>query len=394
MANTFLTPDAIAMEALVLLQSNLVATRLFSRRYEPELATGMKRGDTIRIRRRGKGTVDEYTGSSVTARPITESSISLQLEKHFDATVEVTDRDRSLSIVDFSEQILAPNLVEMGERIDSYALTKLLDIPNVAATAEAGTLLGAGALPNSVEDLAQVEKGMNDLKIPLMPRYMIASTEYKATLLSVPTFVEVDKSGADSALRMAEIGPLMGLRTFMAQNVPTATFTSGTAESMVVNGAVAPGATTIAMDGANGATVTLVAGDILQIAGYGGVVVAANVTFSGSAANVTIKEPVRETIADNAAVTVYDNIAASAGAETRQCHGAVFHPDCLALVTVPLDLPSGAPAGYVRDNSTGLSLRVVFDYDRNLKADIMSIDILVGAKMVDGRLGLQIVKNI
>lgn len=387
MANSFLTPNIIAAEALVLLQSNLVATRLFSRRYEADLNPGSKVGDTIRLRRRSQGVVDEYTGTSITIRDIQETSINLVLEKHFDASIRITDRERTLDIVDFSEQVLAPRMVEMGERIDSYALTKLKDIPNVAGPSSAAP----AALPNSIATMAQVEKTLNDQKIPLRPRYQIASTEYKATILGVDSFVEVDKSGADSALRLAEIGPIMGLNTFMAQNVDSATFTSGTEVTAVVDGSgspIAKGATSIPYDGAAGATDTFLTGDIVTIAGYGNVVIAADVTSVGNAGTLTIKEPLREDVADNAAITVYDG-----GGNDRELHGAVFHPDCLAFVSAPLDLPAGAEAAYFQDPATGLSIRAVYDYDRDLKADVLSLDILVGAAMVDGRLGAQVVKD-
>jgi hypothetical protein len=388
MANTFLTPDIIAAEALVLLQSNLVVTRLFSRRYEADLNPGSKRGDTIRLRRRSQGVVDEYTGSSITIRDIDESSIDLILEKHFDASIRITDRERTLDIVDFSEQVLAPRMIEMGERIDSYGLEKLVHLPNVAGPSETAP----AALPASIGDMALVEKTLNDLKVPSRPRYQIVSTEYKAVILSVPSFVEVDKSGVDNALRMAEIGPIMGLSSFMAQNVDTSTHTTGTQVTAVVDGGgnpLAAGTTVIPYDGASGATDTFLTDDILTIAGYGNVVVAADETASGNAGTITIKEPLREAVADDAGITVYDG-----GGNTRANHGAVFHPDAFAFVSVPLDLPTGAEAAYMQDPATGLSIRAVYDYDRDLKADVLSLDILVGAAMVDGRLGAQVVKNI
>ena len=388
MANTFLTPNIIAAEALVLLQSNLVATRLFSRRYEADLNPGSKVGDTIRLRRRSQGVVDEYTGTSIVIRDIEETNINLVLERHFDASIRITDRERTLDIIDFSEQVLAPRMVEMGEVIDTYALTKLINIPNVAGPSTAAP----AALPASIAAMALVEKTLNDQKVPLRPRYQIVSTEYKATILGVESFVEVDKSGADSALRLAEIGPIMGLSSFMAQNVDTSTFTSGTQTSGVVDGSAAPipkGTTTIPYDGGAVASGTLVPGDIVVIAGYGNVVISTLDTASTGSGNIIIVEPTREDIADDAAFTVYDG-----GANTRQQHGAVFHPDCLAFVSAPLDLPAGAEAAYIQDPATGLSIRAVYDYDRDLKADVLSLDILVGALMVDGRLGAQIVKDI
>ena len=388
MTNTFLTPDIIAAEALVLLQSNLVSTRLFSRRYEADLNPGSKRGDTIRLRRRSQGVVDEYNGTSIIIRDIDETNINVTLEKHFDASIRITDRERTLDIVDFSEQVLAPRMVEMGEVIDAYALTKLADLPNPAGPSETTP----AALPASIVDMALVEKTLNDLKVPNTPRYQIASTLYKATLLGVDAFVEVDKSGADSALRLAQIGPIMGFNTFMAQNVDTATFTSGTQTTMVVDGGGSPvpaGSTTIPYDGGAVAAGTLVVGDIVNIAGYGNVVIATLDTASTGSGNIIIKEPLREDVADDAAAVNYDG-----GAATRQLHGAVFHPDAFAFVSVPLDLPTGAEAAYMQDPATGLSIRAVYDYDRDLKADVLSLDILIGAAMVDGRLGGQILLNI
>lgn len=52
MANTFLTPDIIAKEALMVLENNLVMAGLVVHRdYSPEFA---KVGDTITIRKPGK----------------------------------------------------------------------------------------------------------------------------------------------------------------------------------------------------------------------------------------------------------------------------------------------------------------------------------------------------
>lgn len=409
MPNIFLTPSVIAREALVLLQSNLVTQRLFSRRYEASLNAGAKVGETISIRRRSKGVVDEYNGSTVTVRDIQETSIPLTLEKHFDATIKITDRERTMSLVDFSEQVLAPRMVEMGEKIDQYGLGKLFHVPNVAGPSEFG-LIGSGsgavALPTTIADWANCDKTMNDLKVPLNPRVGIVSTTQKATILSQDAFVGVDKSGDDSALRAARVGPIMNFDLYMGQNVQTATFTSGTMTSALVNSAsLVKGSTSIPYDNANGAAVTLKVGDIVRIylsgssgdyqdcvvAGPGGSGVhnAVAVTSAGSAGTFTIREPLREDVADNATISVYRG-----GGLTRQNHGALFHPDCFAFVAVPLDLPVGTPAAYIEDQASNLSMRAVFDYDRNLKSDVLSLDILCGAAMVDGRLGAQICRQL
>jgi len=404
MANIFLTPSIIAREALVLLQSNLVTQRLFSRRYETDLNGGAKVGETIRIRRRSTGVVDEYNGSTVTVRDIQETSMPLTLEKHFDATIKITDRERTMSLVDFSEQVLAPRMVQMGEKIDQYGLTKLFRVPNCAGPSEFGS--GPGTIPTTIGDWALCDKTLNDLKVPLNPRVGIVSTTQKAVILGQDAFVGVDKSGDDSALRAARVGPIMNFDLYMGQNVDITTFTSGTMTGALTNSAsLVKGTTSIPYDTASGAAHTLKVGDIVRIflsgssgayqdcvvsgPGGSGVIGAVAVTSSGSAGTFTIHEPLREDVADNATITVYDG-----GGNTRQNHGCLFHPDAFAFVAVPLDLPVGTPAAYIQDPASNLSMRAVFDYDRNLKSDVLSLDILCGAEMVDGRLAAQIIKNI
>lgn len=62
--------------------------------------------------------------------------------------------------------------------------------------------------------------------------------------------------------------------------------------------------------------------------------------------------------------------------------GVAFHKTAFALVTRPLALPRGAQqAAYV--SYGGFGLRIVYDYDLDLKSDIVSIDCLYGVKTID-----------
>lgn len=77
----------------------------------------------------------------------------------------------------------------------------------------------------------------------------------------------------------------------------------GTARgTILVNGAVAQGASSFAVDGISPSTGTLLAGDMLGV-GSQLFQVAADVTASGGAATVSIVNRVRTAIADNASVT-------------------------------------------------------------------------------------------
>jgi hypothetical protein len=386
-ANTFLTPDIVAREALVLLRSNLASLRTFSRRYEADMNPVAKVGESVRVRRRSVGVVDEYNGSTITIRDIKETSIPVQIEKHFDASIALTGREQTMSLNDFSSQVIEPHMIAMGEKLDQYAISKILDLPNIAMPADTS---GPGTLPQSPADWAQLDRTLNELKVPNFPRVGIVSPKLKALIVGQANLTRVNEAGASDALRRAMIGEYMGFDLLMGQNVPSSTFNSGTMTSAVVNvaGGLASGATSIVYDGANGATVTLKAGDIITIAGNK-YVVAANVTSVLNAGTITLRAPTEVAIADDAAITVYDG-----GNNGRQCHGAIFHPDAFVLVAPPLVAPMSANSYTITDPETNIGLRVVMDYDRALKADVISIDCLVGARVVDGRLGAQIFENV
>lgn len=384
MANTLLTLDLVAREALMLLRSTLVGSRLFDRRYEASFTGDEAVGDTIRVRRRGVGTVREFS-SSITVDDITETKVDLTLEKHYDVSFAVTSKQWTLDLQNFSEQLLAPNVLALAEQVDAYALTKMKDLPNVGGPSESSP----AALPTTVAHLAAIDRKLNDQKVPMGDRVQLVSPTYKEALLSIDSFVEADKRGdGGTAIEGARMGRLMAMNHFMDQNVPTATHTSGTQTSAVVNGAVAAGATSIVYDGAAVATGTLKEGDIITIAGYGNAVIAADSAAVSNAGTLTIKEPVKNGgIADDAAITVYDG-----GGNTRKLQGAAFHPRAFAMASVPLAIPmeaEGAIAEY-----EGLAIRVIRDYDINAKKSIISLDCLVGATLIDGALGCQVIQNI
>lgn len=73
--------------------------------------------------------------------------------------------------------------------------------------------------------------------------------------------------------------------------------------------------------------------------------------------------------------------APAVGASTTEV-GVAFHETAFALVFRPLELPKGAAQAAVASYK-GFGLRVVMDYDVNLKQDIVSVDCLYGVKTID-----------
>ncbi|MFD3594278.1 P22 phage major capsid protein family protein [Nocardia sp. NPDC058640] len=67
--------------------------------------------------------------------------------------------------------------------------------------------------------------------------------------------------------------------------------------------------------------------------------------------------------------------------------GLAFHKTALALATAPLALPRSNTWGAM-ESYKGLSLRIVQDYDLDLKSDVISVDILFGTKTLDANRGV------
>lgn len=110
-------------------------------------------------------------------------------------------------------------------------------------------------------------------------------------------------SHANAAWLEAFIGSMRGQVNVVALYHFARPQPRGTARgTMLINGAVAQGASSIAIDGISPSTGTLLAGDMLGVGGQL-FMVAADVTASGGAATVTIVNRVRTAIADNASVT-------------------------------------------------------------------------------------------
>lgn len=378
MANTFITPSVVAQEALMILTNELVVANLVYRGYESEF-TNAKVGDTIKIRRPAAFDTNEFT-STVTVQPATESFTQLQLEKHFDVSFELSPRDLTLNIEDFSRQLVAPAMASMAEKIDNYIFSKVaLQAYNFVGT--------AGATPSTLDDLAGYDRRLNEQKCPSRSRVALVTPRMKQKIIGIPTINQVNTSGSSEALRDAAIGRIMGFDFYMSQGVNLHTSGTGSASTtLLTNGALSAAAATMAIDGGSGSA-TLLAGDVFTIAGVylpGSPnvlmhfrVLADNTASAGAWTGVTFEPALPVAVADNTSVTVIATHEAN----------LICHPHGIALVSVPLELPMGTTTDKAAQlNYGGVSIRVVYGYDMASKKDTISFDCLVGAKVIDNRL--------
>jgi P22 coat protein - gene protein 5 len=358
-----LTPAIIAREALMILSNNLVAANLVYRG-DTSNFTGSAVGDTITIRRPAAFTVNNFT-STISPQAINEGSVALVLEKHADVSVNLTSKQATLELDDFSQQVVAPAMTAIAEDIDTYLYSKYVEIYEIA---------GDGTL-NAVSDLAAVEQELNVNKVPISGRVGFLSPAAKAAFHSIEQINRLDARGeaGRTALEEASMGRVMGIQWYGAQGVArhVAGVPGGTPTA---TGTIATPSVTIAAGGASG---TYKRGDIVTFANHSQTyVVTADVTLNGSGAGTLAIFP--------ALVSTVPGGTAVALTATHDAN-IVGHPRGISLVTVPLELPMETMGASVV-SANGITVRVVYGYDITTKTNVISFDVLAGAKVTDPRL--------
>lgn len=383
MANRFITPSVVAREAITLLASNTVAANLVHRGHAQEF-TASKVGDTVSVRRPATFAMDEFDGNSINVQDASESSVPLTLEKHFDISFKVSARDLTLSVNDFAQQLLAPALLEFSEGIDRYLLSKVANVGRVAPDA-----MDPKAVPTGIGDVAKLREVMTSNRIP-RPWNAVVSPTYETNLLSINSFVEADKRGNTDAMREASLGRVMGIDWYMGQNVDTSVFTPGVESTgtVAVNGAFAKGDTSIDFDGGDVST-SVVAGDRVRFAD--GTMYAVATGATGATGTITLVEPLRADLADDSSIEIVGG--SGAGGDAYSVQGALFHPNAFTLATVPLSLPMGGGVEADFVNYNGFGIRVTIGYDNDKKSDVVSLDMLCGARLIDGNLAAALIQD-
>lgn len=214
MANTFLTPDIIAREALMVLRNNAVMANLVHRDYSNEFVDGV--GDTITIRKPAKFEAKEYNGSTIDVQNATEEGVAVKMDKHLDVSFAVSSKDMTMNIKDFSEQLLVPAMQAFNDKIDKY----LIALAETDVTQRVDSASG-DITPDKIID---ARKFLVDAAAPNSDRRFVVGSQAEADLLKNPLFVEADKVGDEgTALREASLGRKFGMDFFTDQNIAKTT---------------------------------------------------------------------------------------------------------------------------------------------------------------------------
>lgn len=367
MSNTFLTPSVIAKEALANLYANTVFARLVHRDYEPEFAS--KVGDTVTIRKPAVFAAAEFT-STISAQNITETSTSVTLDKHLDVSAEVTAKQLTLSIQDFSAQVIQPAMMALAQKIDQLVAGRFVDVANYQ---------DVSSTP-AITDLSALDKILNKAKVPAFERRMVVGPETKNAYITLSGIVDASQAASAEALRSASLGRIFGFDTYMSQNI--AAFTKGTLGSAKVKTGVDAGAAAGTFYNTT-LTGTLKVGDLFTVANDSTQYVVTKAATAGSNEIAVEFYPAAKVAwAGDAVVTQHASSTEN---------NLAFHKTAFALVSRPLALPMGSKNAAIA-NYEGFGIRVVYDYDITYKKDVMSFDILVGTKTLDPERAVRLIK--
>lgn len=209
MANTFLTPDIIAREALMVLRNNAVMANLVYRDYSDDFA---KVGDTITVRKPATFEAKEFDGTGITIQDAAEGGVTVKLDKYLDVSFAVTSAEMTLDIENFSEQLLKPAMQAFADKVDAYLLGLASGVTNQVTYAPA-----TDNIRNKVVD---ARKYLTAAAAPLTDRRFVYGSDIEADLLKTDLFLAADKVGDEgTALREASLGRKLGLDFYTDQNV-------------------------------------------------------------------------------------------------------------------------------------------------------------------------------
>lgn len=406
MANTTLTADIIAKEALAVLENELGWLNKLHRAHEDEFdksVNGYKVGDTISIRRPADFTV--RTGRTLSTQDVIEGKTTLTVDQQIGVDFEFNSTDLTLKISDLSERVIKPAMTNIVNHLANDVATQMYrGTYNWAGT--------AGQAINSFDDFIRGPERLNEMAVPMSDRYAILSPSDHARLLGSQTSLN-SEGIVNKAYRSADIGRVADVEIYMSQVTPA--HTNGTADNTtpLVDGADQnvtydtaknTWTQTLVTDGWDGSS-TLTAGTVFTIAGVFMVnpktkaatdilqqfVVTANVTAAASASNdtnLTISPPIitsgpHQTVS---AVPANDAVITVVGtASTAYRQNMVFHKNSMGLAIVPMEMPQAVYNGS-RQSYKGISVRVIPGYDHTNDIAKWRLDLLYGRKLLDPRL--------
>ena len=386
---TLLTASAITREAIRLWKNSNSFLKVIPHQYDDQFAkSGAKIGTTLRVRLPNDYVV--VTGATATAQDTVEQSTTLTVATQKHIAVEFSSLDRTMSLDDFSDRVLAPMLNNLAGDV---ALTVMSGIESGASNFV--SLLSSGAIisPTAETWLLGGAK-LDENSVPRgSGRYAVMDPLTQARTVSTLSGLFNSQGAVGKQYETGEMMHALGFDWLMDQTVLKHS-TDDYGGTMTVNGASQTG---LAITVNTGMTGGIAKGDIITFAG----VYAVNritkestgalrqfVVTAAVAANATSipiypaliplssgdKVAFQTVVASPANGAAYAVVSATAEIYRKNF---VFHKDAVTMVTADLVLPGGVHE-VAREQFDGVSMRFLSQYDSGTDKFMSRLDVLFG----------------
>lgn len=388
MANSILTISMITREAIELFVNSNAFIKNIDRQFDDEFGrSGVKISSQLRIRLPNDFVVASGPGISVQDTAEQQTVLTMSTQQHVD--VSFSQADLLLSLDDFSERILLPM---MNNLAGSVAATIMNNTEGAISNIQ-GNLDAAGNIqtPNAGTYL-QARARLNDNSAPMPARKVINDPWTEARVVQSLAGLLNPSTAISEQYYEGVMYRALGFTWFMDQTVikhTVGTFSAGT-----VNGANQTGTTVVT----NAITGTLVAGDIVTIAGVNAVnrvtkqttgmlrqFVVTTAAASGatslvlypslippSGVNTVQYQTVSASPANGAAISLYTL------ASVTYRRNFAYAPQMITMATGDLPIPSNLQQAS-RHRYDNISMRSLTQYQIGTDQEITRLDVLFGS---------------
>jgi len=395
--NVYLTDDIILREMLKELKSSAVGVKRVHRNLEKHFG---KVGDIISIEKPFKTKTAE--GRTLSIQPMADQKISFKIDRQRNFGLQFTQRDRTLSIRNFSDRYLKSGVRQLGVDIEQSVLECAVK-KTYSVSGTPGTAIDSDKITDAagyMTDVAVPEDGM---------RTGILNTRDGKTIDKEMKSV-YNPEIVKGAIRRGYLGPVSDIDMYRSAVMPVHRV-GDYGGTPLVNGAGQNGSTLVTDGWTASKTELLRVGDAFTIAGVYEIhpqtrmstgrlqtfVVTEIASSNGSGQSsikispaindgtVTTTNAAGETVslsayqnvsaapADNAPITV----VGTANLYYRQ--NVLFHRDAFTLCMVQKELPESAPVkARITDDETGLSLSMTSQYDITEDMQVYRVDAVWG----------------
>jgi len=416
-SNTLLTLVDITNEAARVLTNSCLLANSFNRQYEKRFAVdGKKAGDTINVRKPPR--YIGRRGEQAQIEGSTEQFVPLTLQPLFGCDIQFSTTDMTLSISEFSDRFVKPQVATVANMIDVYLASMYSTVYNAVGTA--GTNPADQA--TTISTILAAQQRLSEQAAPNDGnRQFIVSPSMSAALVGNMVGLFNPGSTISRNFKLGALGDdILGFNFAMDQNI--AQHSSGSTLNPATTGTlsanVAEGATTLAVTGLT-ANATLKKGDLIRVTGFYGVnpqsrqvwgtaasqrftvVVTADTTLNGSGAGTVPISPAIYGPAGSGATGQFQNVNAlptsgsvvtvvSVGATGGYASNSLaFHRDAFVFASVDLDLPGGDQEAY-RVNENGIACRLWKGWNISSNQMVCRFDVLAGAAAVYPELAVRV----